>query len=111
MERLTHERKNGIKTGYWSKASKEELVQRLAAFEELGIDPEAVELPSPNGWNMRERLGRYWETEDPEALENLKNMTPEELFDAWLDYEGVIGYTDLMIQRLRESGYFVEVRR
>lgn len=32
-QRLTHERVNGIKTGYWSDANKEELVQRLAAFE------------------------------------------------------------------------------
>lgn len=27
MERLTHERVNGIKTGYWSAATKEVLVQ------------------------------------------------------------------------------------
>lgn len=31
MERMTHERANGIKTGYWSPATKETLVQRLAA--------------------------------------------------------------------------------
>lgn len=31
MERLTHERVNGIKTGYWSTATKEVLVQKLAA--------------------------------------------------------------------------------
>ena len=33
MERLTHERVNGIKTGYWSTATKEVLVQKLAADE------------------------------------------------------------------------------
>lgn len=33
MERLTHERVNGIKTGYWSAATKEVLVQKLAAYE------------------------------------------------------------------------------
>lgn len=27
MERMTHERANGIKTGYWSPATKEELVE------------------------------------------------------------------------------------
>lgn len=32
MERLTHERVNGIKTGYWSAATKEVLVQKLAAY-------------------------------------------------------------------------------
>lgn len=42
MERLTHERCNGIKTGYWSAAKKEELVQRLAAYEDTGLDPEQV---------------------------------------------------------------------
>lgn len=31
MERLTHERVNGIKTGYWSAATKDVLVQKLAA--------------------------------------------------------------------------------
>ena len=29
---LTHERVNGIKTGYWSAATKEVLVQKLAAY-------------------------------------------------------------------------------
>lgn len=33
VERMTHKRVNGIKTGYWSPAKKEDLVQRLAAFE------------------------------------------------------------------------------
>ena len=33
MERMTHERANGIKTGYWS------LVQRLAAYENTGLEP------------------------------------------------------------------------
>ena len=33
VERLTHERVNGIKTGYWSAATKETLVLRLAAYE------------------------------------------------------------------------------
>ncbi|WOC32912.1 ParB/RepB/Spo0J family partition protein [Caproicibacterium argilliputei] len=37
-ERLTHERCNGIKSGYWSEATKEELVQRLAEFENIYPD-------------------------------------------------------------------------
>lgn len=37
-QRLTHERCNGIKTGYWSDANKEELVQRLAEFEDAYPD-------------------------------------------------------------------------
>lgn len=42
MDRLTHERCNGIKTGYWSAAKKEELIQRLAEFENLGMDVEEI---------------------------------------------------------------------
>lgn len=42
MERLTHERSNGIKTGYWSPATKEALVQRLAAYENTGYEPEEI---------------------------------------------------------------------
>ena len=38
MERMTHERANGIKTGYWSPATKETLVQRLAAYENTGLE-------------------------------------------------------------------------
>lgn len=36
MSRLTSERVNGIKTGYWSPAKKDELIQRLGPIEELG---------------------------------------------------------------------------
>lgn len=43
MERMTHERVNGIKTGYWSAASKEEVVQRLAAYENTGLEPKEIQ--------------------------------------------------------------------
>lgn len=39
MERMTHERVNGIKTGYWSQKTKEEIVQRLAEYENTGLTP------------------------------------------------------------------------
>ncbi|MEY8296461.1 MAG: hypothetical protein ACLRJC_11695 [Emergencia timonensis] len=42
MNRLTHARSNGIKTGYWSPSKKEELVQRLAAYEDTGLEPEEI---------------------------------------------------------------------
>lgn len=42
MERLTSQRCNGIKTGYWSLAKKEDLVQRLGAYEDSGLEPEEV---------------------------------------------------------------------
>lgn len=42
MERMTNKRVNGIKTGYWSPNKKEELVQRLAKYEDTGLTPEQV---------------------------------------------------------------------
>lgn len=42
MERLTHERVNGIKTGWWSAATKEVLVQKLAAYENTGYEPDEI---------------------------------------------------------------------
>lgn len=38
-ERLTSRRVNGNKKGFWSPAKKEELIERLAEYEELGLTP------------------------------------------------------------------------
>ena len=40
MERLTAPRCSGIKSGYWSTAKKDELVQRLGQYEDTGLTPE-----------------------------------------------------------------------
>lgn len=42
MNRLTSQRCNGIKTGYWSPAKKEELVQRLGLYEDIGLEPAEI---------------------------------------------------------------------
>ena len=42
MERLTHERSSGIKTGYWSPNKKDELVERLAKYENTGLTPQEI---------------------------------------------------------------------
>lgn len=42
MKRLTHERTNGIKTGYWSPNKKQELVDTLAAYENTELTPEQI---------------------------------------------------------------------
>lgn len=42
MERLTYKRANGIKSGYWSPNKKDELVQRLAEYENTGMEPECM---------------------------------------------------------------------
>lgn len=43
MNRLTHERSNGIKSGYWSPNKKQDLVDRLARYENTGLEPEEIE--------------------------------------------------------------------
>lgn len=42
MGRLTAPRCSGIKTGYWSAAKKEELVQLLGRYEDTGLTPEEI---------------------------------------------------------------------
>lgn len=42
MERLTGQRCNGIKTGYWSAAKKDELIQRLGEYEDTGLEPAEI---------------------------------------------------------------------
>lgn len=66
---------------------------------------------SINGRAMRKKLAELWGpdvADDPEVRANLINMTPRELFEAWMDYEGIIGYADTLIRALRDSGYVVE---
>lgn len=43
-DRMTHQRASGIKDGYWSPATKAELVQRLAEYEDTGLEPEEIRL-------------------------------------------------------------------
>lgn len=42
MERLTSQRCSGIKSGYWSTAKKDELIQRLGQYEDIGLTPEEI---------------------------------------------------------------------
>lgn len=42
MERLTAPRCSGIKSGYWSTAKKDEMVQRLGQYEDTGLTPEEI---------------------------------------------------------------------
>ena len=42
MERLTAQRCSGIKSGYWSNAKKDELVQRLGQYEDTGLTPDQI---------------------------------------------------------------------
>ena len=43
MNRLTHERVGDItKTGYWTAAKKQELIDALAAYEDTGMTPDEI---------------------------------------------------------------------
>lgn len=42
MQRLTSKRVNGIKSGYWSPAKKDELVQRLGEYEDTELEPREI---------------------------------------------------------------------
>ena len=58
MERLTHPRSSGIKTGCWSPNKKDELIERLAAYEDTGLTPKEIErLKEQHRWiPVEERL-------------------------------------------------------
>lgn len=46
-----------------------------------------------------------------EAMYNeqeVNNMTNYEIFDAWLKYQGIIGYTDIIIEKV-ESIFDVDI--
>lgn len=74
MKRLTAERVNGIKRGYWSSANKEELVQALGKYEDTGCSPEEV----------RDLLfGYMWE--------NAKYSTPAKRGYYWVTMQGGYG--------------------
>ena len=74
MNRLTQKRVNGIKTGYWSTSKKDELVTRLAEYEDTGLNPEEVLRLKKNAvsWSpVTERLpedGYYLATLDGELV-------------------------------------------
>ena len=70
MNRLTHERCGGIKTGYWSPEKKEDLVNALAAYENTGLTPEDDEELVAYLWPI------VWEMIKT-AVENRQNLIVE----------------------------------
>lgn len=49
LTRLTHKRESGMKSGYWSPNRKEELVERLAEYEDLEEQGKLLKLPCAVG--------------------------------------------------------------
>lgn len=58
MQRLTHPRSSGIKTGYWSPNKKDELIERLAEYEDTGVTPQ--EIYSLKAGSILKLLGKQW---------------------------------------------------
>ncbi len=58
MERLTHPRSSGIKTGYWSPEKKDALIERLAAYEDTGLTPQ--EIYSLKAGTILKMIGTKW---------------------------------------------------
>lgn len=49
LTRLTHKRESGMKSGYWTPNRKEELVERLAEYEDLEEQNRLLKLPCAVG--------------------------------------------------------------
>lgn len=58
MERLTHPRSSGIKTGHWSPEKKDALIERLAAYEDTGLTPQ--EIYSLKAGTILKAIGAKW---------------------------------------------------
>lgn len=58
MERLTHPRSSGIKTGHWSPEKKDALIERLAAYEDTGLTPQ--EIYSLKAGTILKMIGAKW---------------------------------------------------
>ena len=52
-------------------------------------------------------INRLVETDDFDRA-YIETMSPGELFKTWMEYEGFIGYSSEIIERLRECGFVVE---
>ena len=63
-ERLTHSRASGIKTGYWSPSTKAELVERLAAYEDTGLEPQEVQALADDSRRSDEAAAGWISVED-----------------------------------------------
>lgn len=91
MDRLTHERANGIKTGYWSPNKKDELIERLAAYENTGLMPEDVRtLVDRNRQTTISLPDGSWFVKDNDGNKFPWEMIPMEIYGALCklhDYE------------------------
>lgn len=80
MERLTHKRVSGIRAGYWSPNKKQELVDRLAGYEDTGLDPDQIQGLKESILKLREHFG--------------DTLTVNQVVDFFVDFYIAQGDTD-----------------
>ena len=79
MKRLTHERANGIESGYWSAEKKETLIARLAEYENTGKTPEEINGFEETARKMAERF-----------VELSKQLSAQKRQNKWISAEEAV---------------------
>ena len=74
-ERLTKERRSGIKSGYWvdSKVKKDDVVQRLGKYEDTGLSPEEIQAMKRTGNSDSGKFDKFLEELEDAMKEYEKN--------------------------------------
>lgn len=101
MDRLTHKRENGIKRGYWSPNKKQELVDRLAMYEDR---EDAKDANVPGKWILcSERLPE----DESYILVSFKNSTMPDIARYEENDEGGTFYPGDDEKSYSSYGFFV----
>ena len=101
LTRLTHKRESGMKSGYWTPNRKEELVERLAEYEDLEEQNQLLKLPCAVGdtvyevQDLRKRIQPY--TVVAVHISNCGNLYGWELKDGKGVYSNVNGFSEYAI--------------
>ena len=111
MDKLTSRRVNGIKQGYWSPAKKEELVQRLGAYESTELTPEEI-VAMKSGGTVKTWTGvRRWMGRWHDAQREQPDMTGQD----WVlgvvngEYKTPAGGTVIYIDAIERVSYDSEL--
>lgn len=114
MERLTHKRSNGIKEGYWSSNRKEELVKRLAEYENTGLIPEEIEsLNDFEKSQVGEMLKRLSEEQRKHRWIPVEERSPEDDSFVLVTADGIYNAITfsraiLLASYCEDDGWFIE---
>ena len=112
MERLTHIRLDGLKTNYSSPSNKQDLIDRLAAYDDSGLMPEDVKTLADRNKPVTVSLpsGDWW------VKDNDGNVTEEYTYIKLSNVQMTDGYEkapinlseDINLKRVKKIGKFLE---